>query len=234
MSSSNRGPSASVRRLGAGAVALALALTGCGTGDEAADDLRARLAEAEQQRDDARARASELEEENERLEAEVSALAQEVEGEPDEPDEPDEPAEPHALSTPEALTEQLRLHFGHGDLPEDFEPGTTGWSAFDLPAEAQQETYDTPGDAASAALTELEGTGLGQEAWEATVRVLLDPEDQDRADAAVLSWGWADDAVIGRDVRISLIRTDEGEWRMEDAEARHHCLRGVSDDDLCV
>lgn len=218
------------RRATAIVLALTLVLAACGP-DESADDetaeLEARLAEVEQERDEARADADELTGEVDRLAAEVERLETEL------ADAPDETAEPAPLRTPEGLMEQLRLRFGHGDVPEGFDPGSTGWAAFDLPAPAE-DTYASPGEAAVAVVAELEAEGLGQDVWEVTTRVLLDAEDEDAADLAVLSWGWADDAVIGRDVRVPLTRTADGEWTTGDAEARHHCLRGVTDDDQCV
>ncbi len=214
----------------ASALVLALGLAACGTDDERAQDdahvEEDRLAEVEQERDDARELAEERAAEIERLDREVERLEDQL------AQAPEEPASPQPLRTPEGLTDQLRLHLGFGDLPEGFDPGSTGWTSFDLPT-AAVGTYAEPGDAAAAVLHELEAAGLGLDVWEATARVLLDPEDQALAYAAVLSWGWADDAVIGRDVRVTLTRTDDGEWETGGAEARHHCIRGVTDDDRC-
>jgi hypothetical protein len=62
--------------------------------------------------------------------------------------------------------------------------------------------------------------------------VLLDQSDPDQAYVAVLSYGMADDAVAGRDVRMTITRSDDG-WEPGGAEERFHCMRGV-DGDLCV
>ena len=217
-----------VGRAGWALVALALAMTACGDGDAGENDaeLQARVAEVEQERDAAEARADSLADENERLEEELVALR--AEGD----DDPDERPEPAPVRTPEGLVDQLRTHFPRPDEPEEFEPGTTDWRPFELPGDLA-DTHDSPGAAASALLESLEAESLGQDVWETTARVLLDPDDQDTAYAAVLSWGWADDAVAGRDVRVTLTRTEEGEWQLGGAEAREHCRRGVTDG-LCV
>ena len=220
-----------VRRAGWVLVALALALTACGDGNGAGaqDDegeLQARIAELEQERDAAESRSDELAEENERLEDELVELRAGAD------DDPDDRPEPAPVRTPEGLVDQLRTHFPRPDEPEEFEPGTTDWRTFELPGDLE-DAHDSPGAAASALLEGLQADGLGQDVWEATARVLLDPDDQDMAYAAVLSWGWADDATAGRDVRVTLTRTDDGEWQLGGAEARDHCRRGVTDG-MCV
>jgi hypothetical protein len=219
-------------RAGWALVALALALTACGDGDGGDDDteLQARVAELEQERDAADARADSLAEENERLEAELSELRAERDDAAD--GEADERAEPAPVRTPEGLVDQLRAHLARPDEPEEFEPDTTDWRTFELP-DGLETTHDSPGAAASALLEALEAESLGQDVWEATTRVLLDPDDQDTAYVAVLSWGWADDATEGRDVRVTLTRADDGEWELGGAEAREHCRRGVTDG-MCV
>jgi hypothetical protein len=215
-----------VGRAGWVLVALALAVTACGDGDEDDTELQARVAEVEQERDAAEARADSLAEENERLEEELGRLRAERDDEID--GDTDERAEPAPVRTPEGLVDQLRAHLARPDEPEEFEPGTTDWRTFELPGDLE-DAHDSPGAAASALLESLEAESLGQDVWEATARVLLDPDDQDTAYAAVLSWGWADDATEGRDVRVTLTRTDDGEWEVGGAEAREHCRRGVSD-----
>lgn len=227
-SGTSRRPRTTRSRAGGLVVALALAAAACGV-DDGDDDLGARLDEVEQERDEAEERAASLAEENERLEEELDELRAELDRDPDD----EEPPAPEPLRTPEGLVDPLRLHLPRDDLPEGHEPATTAWSPFDLPDELEQ-THPSPGRAAGSLLAALEADGLGQDVWEATARVLLDPEDQDTAHAAVLSWGWADDAVEGRDVRVTLTRTEEGQWRLGDAQVRQHCRRGVADEQRCV
>ena len=213
-------------RAGWALIVLALVVTACGDGDEDDAELQARVTEVEQERDAAEARADSLAEEHEQLEEELAELRAELRAARD--DDTDERAEPAPVRTPEGLVDQLRTHLARPDEPEEFEPGTTDWRAFELPDDLE-DTHGSPGAAASALLESLEAESLGQDVWEATTRVLLDPDDQDTAYAAVLSWGWADDATEGRDVRVTLTRTDDGAWELGGAEARQHCRRGVTD-----
>lgn len=132
--------------------------------------------------------------------------------------------------SPEGLIDQLRMRVDFGELPDGWEPATTGWRDYDLPEEVLG-VYAEPGLFATDLARVLDGEMLGLDVWETTVRVLAgDAEDQ--ATVAVLSWGFADDSVRGQDVRVAMIR-DDGAWLATDAEIRFHCLRGVSGD-LCV
>jgi hypothetical protein len=151
--------------------------------------------------------------------------------EPADAAEVDEPDAPQPIRSAEGLHEQLRLRFGPDEVPDGFEPGTTDWRDREPPAELE-ETYDTPGALAFALAAALDAEVLGADLWETTTRVLHDQSDDDQAYVAVLSWGFADDAVVGRDVRMTITRTDDG-WTPGGTEERSHCLRGV-DDDLCV
>jgi hypothetical protein len=146
-------------------------------------------------------------------------------------DAEDGPDAPQPIRSAEGLHEQLRLRFGTDELPEEHEPGTTDWRDREAPADVA-ETYDTPGELAFALAAALDAEALGEDLWETTTRVLHDQSDADQAYVAVLSWGFADDAVVGRDVRMTITRTDGG-WAPGGVEERHHCLRGV-DDDVCV
>ena len=215
------------------ATALALVLTACGA-EEADDGAQARVDQLEQRvdeledaRDAAEQEAQELALENEQLEAELAALGEEDAPEPEEPPARDEPA---PLRSEEGLTEQLRLLFDQ-QAPDEFEPGTTEWTDAELP-DGVEGAYSTAGQLAVALVDAEHAAGLGPELWEATVRVLPDADDPDLASIAVLAWGLADDATIGTDLRVTVIRTDDG-WVAQDAERRHHCMRGVSDG-LCV
>jgi hypothetical protein len=138
---------------------------------------------------------------------------------------------PQPIRSAEGLHEQLRLRAAPGELPEDHEPGSTDWRDREPPADLG-DGHDTPGELALALAAALDAELLGEELWETTTRVLPDHSDGDQAYVAVLSWGFADDAVVGRDVRMTITRTGDG-WAPGDVEERHHCLRGV-DDDGCV
>jgi hypothetical protein len=138
---------------------------------------------------------------------------------------------PQPIRSAEGLHEQLRLRSASDELPEGHEPGSTDWRDREPPADLD-DAYDTPGELALALALALDAELLGEELWETTTRVLLDHSDDDQAYVAVLSWGFADDAVVGRDVRMTVTRTGDG-WAPGDVEERHHCLRGV-DDDECV
>jgi len=61
--------------------------------------------------------------------------------------------------------------------------------------------------------------------WEQTTRVFVDGSDG--ATGVVLQWGLLDDAVAGRDYRVSMRRAADM-WRVERVEQRFHCRRGVS------
>jgi hypothetical protein len=163
-------------------------------------------------------------------------------GSPDGPEEPaalddgtdaegaDELDQPQPIRSAEGLHEQLRRRFGTDELPAGHEPGTTEWRDREPPA-ALAESYDTPGELAFALAAALDAEALGEDLWETTTRVLHDQSDADQAYVAVLSWGFADDAVVGRDVRMTITRTDDG-WVPGGTEERSHCLRGV-DDEVC-
>lgn len=184
---------------------------------------------------------------NEELQARIADLDEQLAGQPDgggEPggDAPGQPGEggegggasgePEQPWTPEGLTDQLRTLFPPSDPPEGWTPGTTDWEPFDLPDGFADAVHEELGLVGVALLEVLEGPALGLNAWESTVRALPD-DDPDRGEVAVLSWGIADDAVQGRDVRVTVTRSADG-WQAEGAEVRHHCARGVTDDDLCV
>jgi hypothetical protein len=230
-----------MRRTTTATVALAaLVAVACGTED--GDDQAAseeRIAALEEELAQAERRADELADRNAELEAELEAERADSDPEPrtdeDEPTEPDatpDPApSPQPMRSAEGLNEQLRLLFDPGDLPEGYEPGSTDWRPHDPPADLD-DTYGSPGELAIALAAALDAGSLGQDLWETTTRVLLDQSDPDQAYVAVLSYGMADDAVAGRDVRMTITRSDDG-WEPGGAEERFHCMRGV-DGDLCV
>jgi hypothetical protein len=224
---------------------LALTLVACGPDEGDATDDDARTAQLEAELADAERRVGELEDEVATLQAELdeARLADDGTTTPDEADGDDDPGpdpgpggqaagDPQPLRSAEGLVEQLRTRFAPADLPDGWEPDATGWRELDPPA-GLEDAYDTPGALAFDLAAALDADVLGADQWETTTRVLLDEEDPDLGYVAVLSWGLADDAVQGRDVRMTITRGEAG-WSPGGAEERVHCLRGVTDDDRCV
>jgi hypothetical protein len=121
-------------------------------------------------------------------------------------------------------------------MPE-FTPGTTSWRARPVPAAdaagaAGPALRDTPGALLHGVAAALEWpAALGVEVWEQSYRVWL--EGADRGVGIVLRWGLKDDSLVGHDLRLQLRRGADG-WRVESAEERFHCGRGVTEDGLCV
>lgn len=229
--------------------AFLLIAAGCGPEEPSADPAdQDRIAELEASLAEAEARITDLEVQNEGLEEQLEAArdagdaADDANGRdaPDEeatdaPDGLDDVAE---LRTAEGLIDQLRVHIRASQeatgLPAEWEPAVTPWVAYEVP-DPVARTYDTPGDVVAALARAADAQLLGRDQWETTIRVLMDEDDPDLAYGAVLSWGLLDDAVRGRDVRITLTRTDDGQWEPGGAEQRFHCLRGLTDDgELCV
>lgn len=234
------------RRIIGGAAAIAIVLVGCGDGDTTETAAQEeRLAELEAELDATRADAAELLAENEQLrdELRVAEAAPDDEVDPGpvdegEPDTGDPDGDGSAVPQPqrersaEGLSEQLRTLFLPGrEEPLGYEPGTTDWRSAELP-DGLDGPYDTPGALAFDLAAALDADLLGMDGWETTTRVLYDEDDPDLAYVAVLSWGLADDAVAGRDLRVT-VTGGEGAWQPGGAEERFHCRRGVTDD-LCV
>lgn len=226
---------------------LALIATGCGPDDPEppADQTAAadqeRVDELEASLDDAEQRVRELEADNEALASDLAAARDADEPADGDADDAADDGEPSAISpaqqrTAEGLIDQLRARIitQDGEFPDGWEPGTTDWEPFEVPAEVDG-SYDSPGAVMTALAAAIEAPGLGTEQWETTIRVLPDDDDPDLAYGAVLAWGYLDDAVAGRDVRITLTRTDDDQWQPGGAEQRFQCMRGVTDDgELCV
>ncbi len=220
---------------------LLLALTACGDPDpeDGVDpQTQERVGELETELEQLRAQVDELEQENQALEDELAARE---DADPDAaPDADDErPAATDPLAdvadawSAEGLVDQLRIHLrdpeAEAEMPEGWEPGTTDWAPFEVP-DGVEGTYDTPGAVMAALAAEVDVDLLGQDQWETTIRVLLDEDDPELAYGAVLGWGFLDDSVVGRDIRMTLTRTGDQRWEPGGAEQRQHCLRGVSDD----
>jgi hypothetical protein len=108
-------------------------------------------------------------------------------------------------------------------------PGTTPWA----PLSNEVETLEaaSPGSLLMRVISSQQwGDVLGDAVWEQTTRVLAD--DNGTATGVVLQWGFMDDAVAGRDFRVSMRRTGTV-WKVEGIERRFHCQRGVSAGGQC-
>lgn len=136
--------------------------------------------------------------------------------------------------TEAALDAQPRMALLMQRTPPDmgFSPGTTPWSPLPeaLTAGAGAASADNPGAAFLAFVAEMDQGVIAEEiAWEETTRLKT---SGDRAVGIVLQWGYLDDAVAGRDFRVSL-RHGDAEWRVVGVEQRFHCRRGVADGGYC-
>lgn len=212
--------------------AAALLAGGCAEPEEPADE--SSLRELREERDELRTQLDAMEEDLREAERELER--REERSDPDEPGDDDPapgPDAPPRQRTAEGLIDQPRASIDPEGLPEGFEPGTTPWESYEFP-EPVDQAFEAPGELALEIAEAVGGANLGgpDGVWETTVRVLMDEDDPDLAYAAVLRWGFLDDAVAGEDVRVTLTRDDEG-WRAGGAEHRLHCLRGVTDDGLC-
>lgn len=216
------------------AMMLAIAVVGCADDDTRHNRDQAQVEQLEAELEEANAAADELGQELEALQNDYAQLEDELregdDSDPDQPLDPDAP-QPQPQRSAEGLVDQLRLLLDRGDAPDEFEPGTTSWQPVAAP-EGLSDGYDTPGALALDLAAALDGDALGFDLWETTTRVLPDDDDPDLAYVAVLSWGLADDAVAGTDLRMTITRGDGG-WQPGGAERRSHCRRGVSDD-LCL
>jgi hypothetical protein len=137
----------------------------------------------------------------------------------------------------EGLTNQPRLaEYATRAQGMGFAPGSTRWrpSAVAIPAQFTQplSTWPSPGALAAGLVSDLNlGEPLGQDAWEATVRVLMPEAGQ--ASAIIMVWGLKDDSVAGRDY-LFVLRQHQGKWYVAEVQERFHCYRGVTADDICL
>jgi hypothetical protein len=140
---------------------------------------------------------------------------------------------PSAAWTVDALDAQPRLAELRASTPAatGFAPASTLWMASEI-AVPETLSASTPG-ALLAMITAAQGwtDSLGDAVWEQTTRVWT--TDDDSSTGIVLLWGFMDDAVAGRDVRLTMRRRD-GMWRVERIEERHHCRRGVTRESRCT
>lgn len=110
-----------------------------------------------------------------------------------------------------------------------YTPATTAWTP--LPSEIEASQAASPGALLTGVIASQHWADiLGDAVWEQTTRVLVD--DSGVATGVVLQWGLMDDAVAGRDFRVSMRRTGDM-WKVDGVERRFHCRRGVSADGQC-
>lgn len=119
------------------------------------------------------------------------------------------------------------LHHADGVTAE-----ATGWEPADHPAAGEHIDVHvlTPEEAARELADEVFPGHTGQGRWATTVRAA---QDGNTATATVLAWGLKDDSVAGHDLRIHLDAAEQG-WDVTEIEERYWCHRGVTDDDLCL
>lgn len=154
------------------------------------------------------------------------------------PVEEKEAERPSSLEwTEEGLYEQPRLQALREGVPEslEYEPGTTSWrpaAASPVHRSLAIRTPETPGELlAQVALARGFPDLLGEGAWEQTMRIWSSEEGE--AVGVVLQWGLLDDAVAGRDLRVTMRRVERA-WEVVGLEERFHCRRGVSPEGLCL
>jgi len=137
----------------------------------------------------------------------------------------------HDPFTPEGFEHQPEMDALRQRVrPQDsVTPATTSWQQW--PEPVPELRAPTPGALLGALVNQQGWAGvLGEAAWEETLRVL--PAGTDAAEGIVLQWGFMDDAVAGRDVRV-LMQRQNAMWSVERMEQRYHCRRAVGADQRC-
>ncbi len=172
-----------------------------------------------------------------RLKDENLELRQRLEALEEDPDEePDgEGDAPRPMWSLEALehhpqVEQMKVRGEEAG----YSPGSTVWqpAVLEIPpqmAEAAASAYEDPGSL----LMDLAETlrfhqSLGRDVWELTSRVFIDGEE---AVGIIMFWGFKDDSVAGTDYRVHM-ELEGGRWFITATEQRHHCWRGLTEDQI--
>jgi cell division protein FtsB len=203
------------------AVLLAVCLAaGCGAENAAElEQAQKELAEVREKRDELEARVAALEEQNEQLRSSA-----------------DNCTGWHSLSEQERFEYQCRMELlKQSDTPFAHRPGTTSWQSLEL-GDLDEVHRPTPGELL---FTIMGGTEqrippphwLGQGLDE--VKVRLRQTAPDRAEGLVLYWGFRDDSIIGRDLKL-VMKKHNDRWSITTLAERYHCQRGVSDEDRCL
>lgn len=145
--------------------------------------------------------------------------------------------DPPSPWTREGLADPLRRYLEPAAGPPEWQPGATPWEEVPVARHLQADApgHDSPAELLLAHTAQGEGRamGLGQDAWEVTLRVLPHDGDPTVATGVIQVWGYKDDSLEGRDLRLHLEEGEEG-WFVTKKERRLHCRRGVTDDHLCV
>lgn len=148
--------------------------------------------------------------------------------------EPVPPSEPQALEWREAsLAAQPALDRLRERIPSDlgYTPGTTEWRITAMDQEAREASAGSPGRLLQkVALALGDGDFLGSEAWEQTLRVWQ--HNTHEAVGVILYWGYKDDSLAGRDLRLTMTLADD-RWQPIELEERFQCRRGVANG-LCL
>lgn len=119
---------------------------------------------------------------------------------------------------------RLAEHYG-------LQPGTTPWQkSTQSTAATESERFSSPHVGLAAFVTDQIEASLGIDTWEVVTRLKT---FDTTAIGAVLLWGLKDDAIAGIDYRLTF-SLDVGGWYLSKLEERYHCIRGVSEDGLCL
>ncbi|WP_432360479.1 hypothetical protein [Sporosarcina sp. UB5] len=104
---------------------------------------------------------------------------------------------------------------------------------FDKSLSPPNETWQSPGNLLVAFMADVEiSNWLGRDIWEVNSRIEM--LDEHNAHGYIMSYGFYDDSVAGRDIRLTM-KKENGFWYIVDAEERDHCYRGLGKDgDLCL
>jgi hypothetical protein len=144
---------------------------------------------------------------------------------------------PSRLWDREGLEAQPRLSALRASIPPDlgYTPGTTDWRDLSGPLPpglAAQQGGEHPGELLHRIGDAMDfPTALGRDVWEVTYRIY--EESDTLATGLILTWGLQDDSITGRDLRVTMRRSDTG-WHAAEVEERFHCSRSVTPEGLCA